>query len=844
MAEDRKNVLQDLFIVPDFNGSRINVSAAAPIGCTGVSWQVRENGRVAAEATTAPVKNRIAFSAALPGFRPWTVNSPFLYELVLHLAYGDAAVEHRQLFGMRKFHVEGTRIFMNNQPFFIRGFIRGREAHEHPNLIGVSTSEYYAKNIRMAKTYGFNFVRFHSAVPPEEFFREADRLGILVHVEMRKYRGKYQKRDEADLSYLDEDAWREMILRVRNHPSLMVYCIGNEVDNPGNNPAALRIRDLVKQLDPTRLFLDTCSRGEFDRTTVDLDVQHMSYFCPFGRHDHMFEDTQNIAIYGSVTGRKMVETDDENNPHWTVRREVLVPRPLIAHETGHYIAHHDLTVLEKKFGRYKDHYIKYHDDHVDGKPWWLPQLQEMVRSKGLEKDYPKILTASRRFQFIWWKQVFERVRTSPILSGFHFLQLADTERHENTNGLLDCFDDPKYLPPEEFLAFNSDDVVVAHLPRRTFFERETLFVPVFFSHYSDADFSRCTLRWSLRSKGNDTVSLAGKMEDFYVAARGLHKLCSVEIRLPEAASAQSLIFSLELASAAAGKSPPVTNKWNLWLFPNRPERVPALRITSGLEAVQLRRRYPQIRLLGNFGAPEKLYISRRFSDDMLNHLENGGDAVVFYRIPENRDRKADKEKFYLPSTRDRFKGVIWDRGHNLGGFIRSHAALGDFPHDGFIDFQFYHLIDDCDKISLDEFPVPLDPIIQGVDKGVRDRFDVFKFQLLDLVPAYTLRKFAYLFELRVGKGRLLVSAFNFTGVNNDVPESCYLLEQLLRYVTSESFQPKHSLPLEELRRLLREKGRSPRIKERMMTQYWQLDDAPLESKKFWQESEAYLREKE
>ena len=42
----------------------------------------------------------------------------------------------------------------------------------------------------------------------------------------------------------------------------------------------------------------------------------------------------------------------------------------------------------------------------------------------------------------------------------------------------------------------------------------------------------------------------------------------------------------------------------------------------------------------------------------------------------------------MPSTWDRFKAVIWDRGHNLGAFTRPHAALKGFPTDGFLDFQF------------------------------------------------------------------------------------------------------------------------------------------------------------
>ena len=130
--------------------------------------------------------------------------------------------------------------------------------------------------------------------------------------------------------------------------------------------------------------------------------------------------------------------------------------------------------------------------------------------------------------------------------------------------------------------------------------------------------------------------------------------------------------------------------------------------------------------------------------------------------------------------------------------------------------------------------------MEGVDKASRDRFDVFTYGLSELQPAYTMRKFAYLFELRVGSGRLFVSGFNFTGLNQGDPATCAMFESIVRYVTSDAFQPAATIAVEDLKRYLREKGATPIIKERRMTQYWQLDEEPLESKQYWQESIEYL----
>ena len=62
------------------------------------------------------------------------------------------------------------------------------------------------------------------------------------------------------------------------------------------------------------------------------------------------------------------------------------------------------------------------------------------------------------------------------------------------------------------------------------------------------------------------------------------------------------------------------------------------------------------------------------------------------------------------------------------------------------------MINDSDKFDLDDFPVKVSPIVQGLDKAVRDRYDVFTFKLRELQPEWTMRKFAWLFDLAVGKG--------------------------------------------------------------------------------------------
>ena len=833
--EMRSSVLNDLFLRPDYDGSRVTVAFTAPEGCSDSRWAILDGERVVVEGVVPAVAGaESSFEANLPGFIPWNVHSPHLYTLALDLVIDGRERPERHDFGMRKIHVAQGGLYVNNQRFYVRGYIRGREAHDHPNLENLPLEEYYAKNIRMAKRYGFNFVRFHSQIPPEECFRAADRLGIFIHIEMRKYYGRYQKEravmEEGRL--LDEQEWTEMVHHLRNHPSLMLYCMGNEIDHPGRNPRCQFFYDLTRKLDPTRLFLDTCSRGEFDRESVDLDVQHMSYFYPFGHSYHMFEDTQNWLIYGSAKGLQMVEQSDAADHSAKIMRHIPVRRPVLAHEVSHFAALRDVDRLDQQFRR-----------AGAPKPWWIDELKKLIRLKGHEDTYPRLLEASQRFQMLSWKLAMEAARRSPILAGYHFLQLSDTDRYENCNGVIDCFDEPKGVDAEEFLKFNSDTVLLADLPRRCFFEGEEITVPVVLSHFSPEIGGAGDLSFSLASRNSGAVGISGGMADFDLSERGRRDLCRLRVVLPRVERPEALVLSLELRARETGRT--VTNSWNLWLFPDRPAELPEMKAAVVLDEVHIAARYPQIERSAAADTPEKLLIVNRFSDAVFAHLANGGDVLLLYRVPITRDRKkrAPREEYYLPTTWERFKGVVWDRGHNCGAFMRESAALSDFPHDGFLDLQFHSLIDDCDKIVLDDFPVPVEPIMEGVDKASRDRFDVFTYGLSELQPAYTMRKFAYLFELRVGRGRLFVSGFNFTGLNRGDPAASAMFESILRYVTSDAFRPTASIGVEDLKRYLREKGAAPIIKERRMTQYWQLDEEPLESKRYWQESLEYLDEK-
>ena len=188
-----------------------------------------------------------------------------------------------------------------------------------------------------------------------------------------------------------------------------------------------------------------------------------------------------------------------------------------------------------------------------------------------------------------------------------------------------------------------------------------------------------------------------------------------------------------------------------------------------------------------------------------------------------------------------YKGVIWDRGTINGGKDDKEILNKyGFVTDGQLNFQYYELINDSDKINLDDFPVEAKSIVGCFDKANRDRFDATKFRLPELMYDRTMRHFSYVFELKVGKGKLLVCGFNFTNMENPAVKA--MLNTLVSYCKSADFNPEAQMSTAELKAYLEKTAQSGPNKEGMMTQYWQFDSEPVESMEYWEESERYLRE--
>ena len=753
--------------------------------------------------------NSLSAEFHITNVRPWSISFPNLYDYTAEVVFSEGAESVKGSFGCRSISQNGKNVCLNGTPVFIRGYIRGATAHDHSDNCGLGKEAFYRKNIRAAKKFGFNLVRFHSVVPEEEFFKAADEEGLLVHIEMRLPDDIYNNLREMQTSgdVLVPDGYiEEIVNKYYNHPSLCVYCIGNEIKDASAAKRIGEIHSLLNRLDGTRLFLDTCAWGANGRAYVDIDVQHLSYYFPYGKHADMYENTENLLVVGGDKDKPLF-TEGENAE--TVR-ELHFSVPLIAHETCHYTALRDFAALKRKFEKYG---VK--------SPWWVDEELKMIRAKGYGEVYPEMYKASKRFQFGCWKTAFEAMRSSGLLGGFHFLQLADTDVYENSNGVIDCFDDENAVNGDDFLRFNGDRVILTDIKKRNFEAGRTLAFKINFSNLGETDCKTADLRYVLLG-GQNRRYASGGMKNIDVSKSGLYTLCKAKIKLPKVNSSEKLTLKITLDGANGVYA---ENEWSLWAYEKR----------NALTYAEFVNYHS-----GDVTVTDD--IQKAFSA-----LEKGEKVCLVYRSAFTRHvihKDMKRPEYAFKASWNRFKPVIWDRGTNYGGLLdKDILNKHGFSTDGYYDFNLSVLSEDCDKINLDDFPVKANNLISGIDKSCRDRFDAYKdcFNMPDLIYERTLRNFSYLFEVAAGKGKLLVCGLNFGGLEENEPSTRCMAHFITKYMQSGDFNPTAAISVDELKAYMKQCAEKP-VRESIMTQFWEMDDAPVESKTFWKESKEYLAE--
>lgn len=182
----------------------------------------------------------------------WSAELPELYRLTLTLknAQGDALETEACDVGFRKVEIANGLLKLNGKPLLIRGVNR----HEHHPLTGQAVDEAtMVQDILLMKQNNFNAVRCSHYPNHPQWYRLCDRYGLYVVDEANiETHGMVPMSRLADdprwLPAMSERVTR-MVARDRNHPSIIIWSLGNESGHGANHDALYR---WIKTTDPTR----------------------------------------------------------------------------------------------------------------------------------------------------------------------------------------------------------------------------------------------------------------------------------------------------------------------------------------------------------------------------------------------------------------------------------------------------------------------------------------------------------------------------------------------------------------------------------------------------------------
>lgn len=202
----------------------------------------------------------------------WNTDDPQLYNCALTLTSEAGKIVADENFGFRHFE------FIKHGPFMLNGervLLRGTHRHEdHAGVAAALSDSVMRAEMQMIKDMGANFIRLGHYQQSSLILDLCDELGIVVWEEIPWCRGgvggqSYQEQSHRMLE--------NMILQHRNHPSVVLWGMGNENDWPNDFPTFEQdtvrkhmssLNDLAHTIDPTRV---TCIRRcDFARDIIDV----------------------------------------------------------------------------------------------------------------------------------------------------------------------------------------------------------------------------------------------------------------------------------------------------------------------------------------------------------------------------------------------------------------------------------------------------------------------------------------------------------------------------------------------------------------------------------------------
>ena len=596
----------------------------------------------------------------------WDEDEGNLYEMAVTLDNGMSAedkggstAECRTRFGIRSFGDNGSgRLALNGRAIFLRGEANCAEYPEtgHPPM----TIPEWKEMLLKYRSYGINFVRFHSHCEPEAAFAAADELGMLLQPELSHWDPKDAFGTEESYRYYRAELV-DLLKTYANHPSFVMLTLGNELQ--AQDEGRERMRELVrtaKRMDPTRLYANG-SNAFYGEEGCDPESDF-----------YTSQSCKDVVIRGTFSGMRGYLNENYPSTDRTydeamaeIRKEYQ--KPVFSFEVGQFEVLPDFEELESFHGI---------SDPVN-----LKLIKKRVEERGLLPTWEKYVEATGELSRLAYREEIEAAMRTRELSGVSLLGLQDFPGQGTALvGMMNSHLEPKpydFARPERFREFFTESRIFVKMPRYTYEEGEYLTAEVEVANFGKESISG-ELVWTLgyRDCAVNTGSgefLCGRADGQKNCPPGTYTSLG-RLDIPLEVKGVSAAFMLTVSMGDC------TSTYPVWVY---------------------KKTSPE--------CPKNVYETRVFDEQTRAVLQNGGRV---YLSPD-----ADKES--LPySIKTQFTTDFWsvgtfaDQEGGMGQLIDTeHPIFKEFPTDFHTDWQWWIMASKRAVI----LPHPMKTIITEMD---------------------------------------------------------------------------------------------------------------------------------
>lgn len=477
----------------------------------------------------------------VPDWKPWSPANPNLYELDVRLVETAAAttpaepetlakpvapkildrVSQRSAF--RSLRTEGHKILLNDRPLVVRGLLNW--GYAPPRVAPSIDEQHFRTELELARSYGFNLMKFCLWVPPQRYLELADEMGMLTWMEYPTWHSKWTPDQLPTL----EREFTEFFSYDRNHPCVTLRSLTCETGTSAEVNVIRTLYNRCHAMIPGAIVEDDSSWISWNRVH-DFYDDH-----PYGNNHTWVATLDRLKKYiAERTAKPLVLGEAIAADTWTQPSELL---GIVGDERPFWLPR-----------------------FLDGNQQWIDRMREVAGPGGLDK----LVSESEHYALLMRKFQVEVYRREVPFGGYVVSVIRDIPLC--SMGLIDYLGRPKWS--QDDWSWHQSTMLLLQTPgdRRSFCGGRPLKAELAISHFAGDAVRNATMKVTLRDDHRGSSDIVAS-KTVSIPSPGLHYLEPLHIQLPEVKQPTRIVLEATLTGGKRQWS----NHWPLWLVP-RPER--------------------------------------------------------------------------------------------------------------------------------------------------------------------------------------------------------------------------------------------------------------------------------